>query len=370
MNEKSSNQGIYITAGILAGACCAVMVVFPEMALASAEKGLRLWAESVLPAMLPFFICANFLVASGFPALAGRLFERPFRHLFRAPGTSAFVFMISITSGYPMGPKMIGELSRRGEITAAEAKRMLTFCSTSGPLFLLGTVGVSMLGSPEAGMTIALTHYGGALLNGWITGLWTPDIKARKKYTSQSPCPPPDIVEALTEAIFSALKTLGLIAGYIVLFTIAADFLETIGAFRILPYPWGKGILSGILEVTVGCSSLGGTGLPAEIICCLCAFLVSFGGLSVMAQSMSVLSGSGIRPLYYLKTKLTHGLLSATLAWFISPLFLRSTETTGAFGNGAEGEIVFFPWLFSSQLLILVLIFLFISIFFGHKKAP
>ena len=89
-----------------------------------------------------------------------------------------------------------------------------------------------------------------------------------------------------------------------------------------------------------------------------------------MAQSMSVLSGSGIHPLYYLKTKLTHGFLSAILAWFLSPLLLSAAKATGAFGRGIESEMIFTPWLFSSQLLILVLFLLFASILAGRKKAP
>ena len=110
--------------------------------------------------------------------------------------------------------------------------------------------------------------------------------------------------------------------------------------------------------------------LSLQALCSICTFLVSFGGLSIMAQSMSVLSGSGIHPLYYLKTKLTQGILSAVLAWFLSPLILQSAEATGAFGKGAEGGIDLSPWLFSSQLLILVLLLLFASALAGRKKAP
>ena len=50
-----------ITAGILALICCFFMVAFPVVALSSARKGISLWMSNVLPALLPFFICANFL---------------------------------------------------------------------------------------------------------------------------------------------------------------------------------------------------------------------------------------------------------------------------------------------------------------------
>ena len=48
-----------IMAGLMSGGCCILMVIFPQVAMDSARKGISLWASSVLPALLPFFICAN-----------------------------------------------------------------------------------------------------------------------------------------------------------------------------------------------------------------------------------------------------------------------------------------------------------------------
>ena len=48
----------------------------------------------------------------------------------------------------------------------SQAVRMLSFCSTSGPLFMLGTIGAGMFYAPAAGAVIALSHYAAALLNG------------------------------------------------------------------------------------------------------------------------------------------------------------------------------------------------------------
>ncbi len=366
-----------MAAGLLAGACCAVMVVFPEMALESARKGVALWANSVLPAMLPFFICANFLIALGIPALAGRFFERPFRLIFNAPGSSAFVFFISITSGYPMGPKLIGDLCRRGEIGEKDARKMLAFCSTSGPLFLLGTVGVSMLGSPEAGLTVALAHYGGAIFNGLLWRGSGADASTRIRIPSKIKNPKKaansSILELFTSSILSAIKTLAIICGYLVLFTLAADFLNMTGALNLISADWGKGFLAGILEMTVGCNRVSETALPPVLLCVLCAFLVSFGGLSVLAQSMSLLAGSGIRVFHYLKVKLTHGILAGILAYFLGPQLLRASTAVGAFPAPPQtaqiaAETPAIQWLFSTQMLLLVLFFLAVSVVLGKGK--
>ena len=65
----------------------------------------------------------------------------------RALGPGAFPFIMSVLSGYPMGAKVVGDLKRSGEITLREAKRLMSFCSTSGPAFMAGAVGAGMLGS-------------------------------------------------------------------------------------------------------------------------------------------------------------------------------------------------------------------------------
>lgn len=66
------------------------MVIFPTIALYSARKGISLWISNVLPALLPFFICANFLQNIG----VIRLFK-----------SGVFPFAMSVLSGYPMGAK-------------------------------------------------------------------------------------------------------------------------------------------------------------------------------------------------------------------------------------------------------------------------
>lgn len=356
------------------------MVLLPAVSLESAQKGIALWASDVMPALLPFFICANFIILIGIPSLIGRFFERSFQSIFGAPGCSAFVFIISITSGYPMGPKLIGDMGRRGEITLDEAKRMLTFCSTSGPLFMLGAVGAGMFHSPLAGAAIAASHYIGAVLNGILYNITERGIKKskhnkyKKKMHSRKNAPvyykasinsDSSLLEMFTDSILSALKTLGIICCYIVLFTMITDILELGGVFNHFPHGYQRGVIKGLLEMTVGCSTLSlseGTGMRTA--CILASFLVSFGGFSIFAQSMSVLYGLNISPFFYLKAKLMHGILSGITAYFISPYILnRSVNTAGAFGFETLNYDLGFlsQLLFSTRMIIIVLIIFIIS---------
>lgn len=355
---------IYILAGALSCIGCMVMMVFPSIALNAAQKGIALWASSVLPALLPFFICANFMTALGLPAYIGKIFERPFQKIFGAPGVSAFVFSVSITSGYPMGAKLIGDFARSKTITRSDAKRMLTFCSTSGPLFMLGAVGAGMLSSPAAGAVIALSHYLGALLNGLLYRFFSSKApEPRQEHSGGTTIRRGSLLDIFTDSMITSFRALGIICGYIVLFMMISDFIQFSGILNALHSEWSKGFIKGLLEMTVGCSSIARSGeLTLLYQCILCAFLISFGGISIYAQSMSMLSGLNIGSFYYLLTKLTHGLLAGIVAWFIGPVILNSTAVfTGTFGRE---ELIsrlgfFYQLLFSTKMVIMIL-FLFL----------
>lgn len=363
----------YIAAGIFSGVGCIAMVLFPSIALESAKRGISLWATSVLPALLPFFICAGFMVSLGVPKLVGRYFEPLFRVVFCVPGSAAFVFLISITSGYPMGAKLIGDLYREKQITKMDAERMLSFCSTSGPLFLLGTVGICMLHSPALGTVVAISHYAGAILNGLLF-CRMPRLRHKKyrlneneisKKTLMSPNDAPNLLVCFTESILSAFRTLGIICGYLVLFSLLTDFLQFSGLLQAFPTQVGKSLFRGFFEMTVGCNSIAAAyDISSVTKCAVASFLISFGGLSIMAQSMSLLGGTGITPWTYLRVKFFHGIFSAMIAVGITPYYLKQAATTGAFGNAMEhvNLSASYGLLFSTKMVIMMVILILIVI--------
>ena len=56
----------------------------------------------------------------------------------------AFALAMGITSGYPVGAKVAKDLYNNKLCTKIEAERLLSFTNSSGPLFIIGTVGISM----------------------------------------------------------------------------------------------------------------------------------------------------------------------------------------------------------------------------------
>ena len=295
-----------VAAALVTFICCGLMVVFPTTALYSARKGISLWMTDVLPALLPFFICANFLQSIG---------------VIRLLKSGVFPFIMSVLSGYPMGAKIIGDLKRQDEISLNEACRLMSFCSTSGPAFMVGAVGAGMLGSGTMGAIIAAAHYAGALANGVLfTAIFGRDGSSSittGKLQQRS------LQESFTESIVMSLKSLGIILAYIVLFMFVTDLLHLSGVLSLAPGQEMRALIKGILEMTVGCGAVAECSGAADIVkCTLCAFIISWGGLSVMGQTMSMLSGTGISMRYIFISKLSHGLFSAAAAFVLATFVL------------------------------------------------
>ena len=163
-------------------------------------------------------------------------------------------------------------------------------------------------------------HYGGALINGM---LYSKFIRPETVESSRNIMNEVLIQEALTEAILMALKSLGIILAYIVIFMFATDMLEYLGILSVINDEGIRALIKGMFEMTVGCQAVAeSSGLGAFVKTVLCAFIMSWGGLSIFGQTLSMLSGTGIKGGYILLTKITHGLFSAAIAFALSLFML------------------------------------------------
>ena len=129
-------------------AMAVMLLIYPENCLSSARYGLELWLTAVLPSLLPFMAASFLLLETGVVRLIAAFFSPLTRLLFYAPGESAYVFLASAVSGYPVGARLSAELYAHGEISEPDAQRIVRFTSVTGPVFLTGAVSAGMLGLP------------------------------------------------------------------------------------------------------------------------------------------------------------------------------------------------------------------------------
>jgi len=116
------------------------LIAFSKDNLAASKDGIMLWANSVVPSLLPFFIACELLSQTNIIDILGVKLNRIMRPLFNVPGEGAFPLIMGIISGYPVGAKIVTNFRKDNICTKEEAERLLTFTNNSGPLFIIGTV--------------------------------------------------------------------------------------------------------------------------------------------------------------------------------------------------------------------------------------
>ena len=306
--------------------CC--LVINPQRYIQSIFSGMLLFAKNVAPALFPFFFFTKLLTGLGGANALGKALKKPVARLYNAPQESGYILVMSLISGYPIGAKLISDFYENGNFTIENCKKVSTFTSTSGPLFVVGTVGTLMLSSPKAGYVLFLCHALGALVNGLIYR----GRKSEEKALSMPPAQEDD--ELLNKSITSSILSVLVVGGYIAIFSMIIDIaidLKIVDALSfLLEKPLSlfgiseqvaEATVISLIEITRGCQAFAQSGVSIKIILPFIAGLLSFGGLSITFQSLTFLKGCRVKTSYYLLTKLTQAIVTFLISLAIVNIF-------------------------------------------------
>ena len=288
----------------------AALVIRPDRYADATFTGIKVWALNVLPSLLPFFFITALMTGTGYLAKITGVLSPVTRFLYRADGLSAYVQIMSFLSGYPVGVKIASDLYRGGVIGSREVTKLSTFCSTSGPLFIVGTVGTAMFANKKAGLILLSAHLLSSVLCGIIFRFLPTDKESRPKAFL-----PKKSDNVLYESIYSAVISVAVVGGFIAIFFTFATILDDIGAFipivKILSPVVGEnnadGIAIGLIECTFACRTFAAVTDPVSVS--LACGAVSFGGLSVWCQSAVYLNAANADFKIFALSKLTHTVL-------------------------------------------------------------
>lgn len=303
----------------------ACLILFSTTNIKAAKIGLELWATTVVPSLFPFLFATELLSKTKIVSYLGKLLNKIMRPLFNIPGEGAFAFVMGLISGYPVGAKIVTDFRNKGICSQDEGNRMLAFTNNSGPLFILGTVGIAMLKSPNIGYTLLLSHILASLTVGYLFSFWKKnkfDINFREtKFNSKlAPIKISDFGEILGNAIKKSIFSLLSIGGFIVFFSVILSILETSGILEIISttlYAFGipknisKCFITGVIEMTNGLNFTSNlyNALP-NFTLLLISFLLGFGGISVLFQVYSIIAKENISIKPYFYGKILQGFLS------------------------------------------------------------
>lgn len=334
----------------------ALLIKYPQHALESSVKGLNIWWEVVFPSLLPFFVTAELLISFGVVTFIGVLFEPIMRPLFNVSGVGSFAWIMGMASGYPSGAKISARLREENKISKLEAERLLAFTNASSPLFIFGAISVGFFHEPKLGLLIAVCHYLGNTLVGICMKLHGRKITKRRpgqqkeKFTInkafqvmhdarlQNRRP---FGEIFGDAILQSIKTLVMVGGFIILFSVLTELLYLIGLtpflasiltflLKILSLPVELALpyLSGLFEITIGAqliANVGSDSMLAKLM--IVSFILGFNGFSVQAQVASIIANTDIRFLPYFIARIFHGIFASILTILLYEPLYKNTDT-------------------------------------------
>ena len=308
------------------------LVFFSRSNITAAKDGLSLWANSVVPSLLPFFIATHLLSYTNIPSILGKFFSKIMRPIFNVPGEGSFAFIMGIISGYPMGAKIAANLKEKGICSQEEAERLLAFTNNSGPLFIIGTVGITFFGDVRTGFLLFMTHILACISVGILFRFW----KFRQKSTGFSPINKKadtnkvclsNLGEVLAASIMNSVNIIVMIGGFVVIFSIIISMLKEshfLDLFTNILKPfcentsYSSGIFTGLLELTNGIKQV--ASIPNKMISVnmvICSFLLGFGGISVLLQVLSITAKAKLSIKPYFFGKLLQGTLAAIYTSFL-----------------------------------------------------
>lgn len=308
------------------------LVIFSSSNLVAAKNGLKLWATNVVPALFPFFIATELLSYTNVADKLSKLFSKLMRPIFNVPGNAAYAFILGVISGYPVGAKIVTSFRNSNSCTKDEGERMLAFTNNSGPLFIIGTVGITLFKSSTIGILLLITHILASITVGFLLGIFHRNTKSNKiidkhiiNNSQTKNCNISNLGEILGNSILSASKTIIIIGGFVVLFSVIISILNNSNIINIITslflpickifnidIAFIKSILIGMLELTNGVSlvsSITSKFFTTNIV--ICAFLLGFGGISVLLQVLSITSKSDLSIKTYIIGKLLQGIIAA-----------------------------------------------------------
>ena len=310
------------------------LIIFSKSNILAVKTGLNLWINNVVPSLFPFFIAVNLLNNTYLPRLIGKIFDKTMKPLFNVPGIGAYALFMGIISGYPIGAKIVTDLRNKDLCTKEEGERLLTFTNNSGPLFILGTVGISLFRDTSIGLLLLTTHLLSCFTVAFVFRFWKSkkrieNIKEINNYSDIISLK--DLGKIISTSIINAIKSVVLIGGFVVFFSIVLSVLNKLfffNFFLLLLRPTFNTLninpnfiiplISGIIELTTGVSLISNVpsvNLGINVI--FTAFLLGFGGISILLQVWSIISNTDISIKPYIIGKILQGIFASIYTFLI-----------------------------------------------------
>lgn len=301
-----------------------LMFLFPYATYIGASTGLMLWFLNVLPTLLPFIIVSNLMIHLNIAEKISHILYPVLGGLFKVSPNGCYPILLGFLSGLPMGAKGTADLASAGKISRKEGDFLLSMCNNASPIFIMTYIGINQLKLPKIRFHLFALIYCSSIISAIIYRSFQNRHEKKVRISSYNDntitIPNSEYrsvrlsFDVMDNSIMNGFEVVTKIGGYIILFSILAQIINKIGtSFSPL-----KAIAMGILEITTGIDQICKIRINTNTKIVLVSVLTSFGGLSGLAQTKSVLGESRLS----IKTYILVKLISALIAMLLSILYV------------------------------------------------
>lgn len=274
----------------------------PTLIIDSVNYSVSIFLTNVMPSLFPFFILADTLINYNYIYFLNKIFKFKYSYL----------ILMSLFSGLPSNAKYISTLLENNEMNLEDANIILSITFFPNPMFVIGSVGSLMLNSTKLGTTILISVY---LSNFIVYLLYYKKLTKNKSHFNHNP---KTFVTLIKTSVTTNAKTLLVILGTIVIFTTLSNIIfDVIKVPSIL-----EGIITSIFEMTSGIKKMSITNIPIQYKIILISLAISFSGISVLCQALSILSEYKLNIKLILKNKLLITLLTLLINYLYIILWM------------------------------------------------
>ena len=331
----NKNQNYFIC--ILITGFIFIFVYNLENCIDAALIGVNLVVKTIIPTIFPFSVICNLLISYDGVGLYSKILGPILCKPLKLSKSSSFPIVASFLSGYPLGCKYCCDLYSLGYINRSEFERLLNIASNASPMFIIGSIGATMLGDIRLGFILLIGNY----LSSIIVGILT--INNSKTSSTWKKLPENNINvnfgSALKSALDNGINTTLQVGAFVVLFSIIISIIKNntyisivfynIEEFLNLPKYSIYGLFLGSVEFTNGCKLITTLPLTLPFKLAIISFICSFSGLSVIAQISSFVYKYDISIAKYSFIKFIQGVISFSITFIISSVFsLKYTAYT------------------------------------------
>ena len=289
------------------------VLIKSNLVINSVKFSFNMWINNIFPSLFPFFIIGNILIELNFPQILGELLKKIICKLFKINSNASFILILSMLSGFPSSAKYTKDLLDKNIIDEKDATKILTFTHFSNPLFILGTVS-TFLHNKKLAILVLISHYLGNFIIGIILRNYNKkEIKNTKINLNNIKLKKVNIGNIISNSIKSTINTLLLILGSTTVFLIITTIINSIIPLNGILKP----IINGIFEMTQGLKYLENLNINSNIKALISTGILSFGGLSVHMQIITIISETKIKYLPYFISRILHAFISIVILYLL-----------------------------------------------------